>query len=125
MSPIPPTCRQSPSDRKDCPLVRKRCPHSDTAWPAAEAFEASLAFAQERSALYDQALSSDALIRLAQLSPRLAQVVECRFFAGYGDADTARALGLTDRTVRRDWIKARAWLRRELAESVTGGDLEV
>lgn len=68
---------------------------------------------------------NDALIRLAQLSPRLAQVVECRFFAGYGDADTARALGLTDRTVRRDWIKARAWLRRELAESVTGGDLEV
>jgi DNA-directed RNA polymerase specialized sigma24 family protein len=68
---------------------------------------------------------NDALIRLAQLSPRLAQVVECRFFAGYGDADTARALGLTDRTVRPDWIKARAWLRRELAESVTGGDLEV
>jgi RNA polymerase sigma factor (TIGR02999 family) len=68
---------------------------------------------------------NDALIRLAQLSPRLAQVVECRFFAGYGDGDTARALGLTDRTVRRDWIKARAWLRRELAESVTGGDLEV
>jgi RNA polymerase sigma factor (TIGR02999 family) len=67
---------------------------------------------------------NDALIRLAQLSPRLAQVVECRFFAGYGDADTARALGLTDRTVRRDWLKARAWLRRELAESVTGGDLE-
>jgi RNA polymerase sigma factor (TIGR02999 family) len=68
---------------------------------------------------------NDALTRLAQLSPRLAQVVECRFFAGYGDADTARALGLTDRTVRRDWIKARAWLRRELAESVSGGNLEV
>src|ERR1700735_4057358 len=60
---------------------------------------------------------NDALARLAVLSPRLAQVVECRFFAGYGDAETARALGLTDRTVRRDWIKARAWLRRELAHS--------
>jgi len=45
---------------------------------------------------------------------RLAQVVECRFFAGYDDAETVRALGLTDRTVRRDWVKARAWLRREL-----------
>jgi RNA polymerase sigma factor (TIGR02999 family) len=67
---------------------------------------------------------NEALTRLARLSPRLAQVVECRFFAGYGDADTARALGLTDRTVRRDWIKARAWLRRELAHSQTGGDLE-
>jgi RNA polymerase sigma factor (TIGR02999 family) len=61
---------------------------------------------------------NDALLALAQLSPRLAQVVECRFFAGYDDAETARALGLTDRTVRRDWVKARAWLRREMgAES--------
>jgi len=58
---------------------------------------------------------NDALGRLAALNPRLAQVVECRFFAGYGDAETAQALGLTDRTVRRDWLKARTWLRRELA----------
>jgi RNA polymerase sigma factor (TIGR02999 family) len=58
---------------------------------------------------------NDALVSLAQLSPRLAQVVECRFFAGYDDAETARALRLTDRTVRRDWVKARAWLRRELS----------
>jgi RNA polymerase sigma factor (TIGR02999 family) len=58
---------------------------------------------------------NDALGRLATLNPRLAQVVECRFFAGYGDAETAQALGLTDRTVRRDWLKARTWLRRELA----------
>jgi RNA polymerase sigma factor (TIGR02999 family) len=57
---------------------------------------------------------NEALQRLAALSPRLAQIVECRFFAGYGDEETARALGLTDRTVRRDWVKARAWLRREL-----------
>jgi len=62
---------------------------------------------------------NDALLGLAELSPRLAQVVECRFFAGYDDAETARALGLTDRTVRRDWVKARAWLRRELG---AGGD---
>jgi len=57
---------------------------------------------------------NDALQELALLSSRLAQVVECRFFAGYDDAETARALGLTDRTVRRDWVKARAWLRRAL-----------
>ncbi|MBX3691558.1 MAG: sigma-70 family RNA polymerase sigma factor [Dokdonella sp.] len=59
---------------------------------------------------------NDALEKLALLSPRLAQVVECRFFAGYSDVETAQALGLTDRTVRRDWIKARAWLYRELGE---------
>ncbi|MEA1648563.1 ECF-type sigma factor [Nitrospirillum sp. BR 11164] len=57
---------------------------------------------------------NDALARLARLNLRLARVVECRFFAGYGDEETAQALGVTDRTVRRDWIKARAWLVREL-----------
>lgn len=65
----------------------------------------------------------EALERLAQLDERLAQVVECRFFAGYSEADTALALGITDRTVRRDWIKARAWLRRELAsDDAIAGD---
>jgi RNA polymerase sigma factor (TIGR02999 family) len=58
---------------------------------------------------------NEAVARLAKLSPRLAQVVNCRFFAGYDEAETAQALGLTDRTVRRDWVKARAWLRRELS----------
>jgi RNA polymerase sigma factor (TIGR02999 family) len=62
-------------------------------------------------------LVSEAVERLARLSPRLARVVECRFFAGYSDAETAAALGITDRTVRRDWIKARAWLYRELGDS--------
>ena len=58
----------------------------------------------------------EALERLAQLDERLAQVVECRFFAGLDEEDTAVALGVSDRTVRRDWIKARAWLRRELGD---------
>ncbi|MBC7991100.1 MAG: sigma-70 family RNA polymerase sigma factor [Luteimonas sp.] len=58
----------------------------------------------------------EALGRLALLDPRLAEVVECRFFAGFSEEDTALALGISDRTVRRDWIKARAWLRRELAD---------
>lgn len=57
---------------------------------------------------------NEALGRLAAVSPRLAQIVECRYFAGYDDVETAQALNLTDRTVRRDWVKARAWLRREL-----------
>jgi len=56
----------------------------------------------------------EAVDRLAQLDERLAQVVECRFFAGYTEQDTAAALGMTERTIRRDWAKARAWLRVEL-----------
>ena len=55
-----------------------------------------------------------ALDQLAELSERLSQVVECRFFAGYSELETAEALGLTERTVRRDWVKARAWLRQQL-----------
>ncbi len=57
---------------------------------------------------------NQALKRLAAEMPRLADVVECRFFGGYGEEDTARALGLSLRTVQRDWLKARAWLFREL-----------
>jgi RNA polymerase sigma-70 factor, ECF subfamily len=57
----------------------------------------------------------EALTRLAQLSPRLSQVVECRFFGGLTEEETAEALGVTDRTVRRDWTKARGWLHQELA----------
>lgn len=57
----------------------------------------------------------EALQRLARQSVRLAQVVECRFFAGFDERETARALGLSERTVRRDWTLARAWLYRELS----------
>jgi RNA polymerase sigma factor (TIGR02999 family) len=57
---------------------------------------------------------NDAMERLAAEMPRLADVVECRFFGGYGEEDTARALGVSLRTVQRDWLKARAWLFREL-----------
>jgi RNA polymerase sigma factor (TIGR02999 family) len=60
---------------------------------------------------------NDALGRLARDSLRLAQVVECRYFGGYDDAETACALGVSERTVRRDWTLARAWLHRELARN--------
>ncbi len=58
----------------------------------------------------------DALRRLAELNPRLEQVVEMRFFGGMTEAEVAEFLGITERTVRNDWVKARAWLSRELAE---------
>jgi|SRR5665213_2306025 len=62
---------------------------------------------------------NEALMRLATDDPRLADVVECRFFGGYGEEDTARALGISLRTVQRDWLKARAWLFRELGGTGT------
>jgi RNA polymerase sigma factor (TIGR02999 family) len=57
---------------------------------------------------------NEALERLASQSPRLAQVVECRYFAGFDEPTTAKALNISERTVRRDWTLARAWLQREL-----------
>jgi RNA polymerase sigma factor (TIGR02999 family) len=51
-----------------------------------------------------------ALDRLETLSPRLAQVVELRFFGGLSVDETAGALNVTDRTVKRDWRKARSLL---------------
>lgn len=69
----------------------------------------------------DKLLALDeAMQRLSALSPRLTHVVECRFFGGYSDAETARLLDVTARTVRRDWIKARAWLYRELSGDAPG-----
>lgn len=57
---------------------------------------------------------NEALQRLSQQAPRLAQIVECRYFGGYDEQATARALSISERTVRRDWALARAWLHREL-----------
>jgi RNA polymerase sigma factor (TIGR02999 family) len=62
----------------------------------------------------------EALTRLALESDRLARVVECRFFAGYDEVETAKALGISERTVRRDWTLARAWLHRELGSAAGG-----
>lgn len=56
----------------------------------------------------------EALQALAAENPRLARVVECRFFAGLNEQETAEALGVSVRTAQREWFKARAWLREEL-----------
>jgi len=65
-------------------------------------------------------LDAEALLALddalERLDPRQRQVVECRFFAGMDDAEIAEALNISDRTVRREWVKARAWLNRWLHE---------
>jgi RNA polymerase sigma factor (TIGR02999 family) len=63
-------------------------------------------------------MSTDELLALddvlEQLDPRQRQVVELRFFGGMEEKDIAEVLGISERTVRRDWVKARAWLYRAL-----------
>jgi RNA polymerase sigma factor (TIGR02999 family) len=66
----------------------------------------------------------EALGRLALLSERLARVIELRFFGGLSVEEAAQVLGVTDRTVKRDWRAARAFLYTELAgEGPTPGGL--
>jgi RNA polymerase sigma factor (TIGR02999 family) len=60
----------------------------------------------------------EALERLSTMDARLGRVVECRFFAGLTEAETAEALGVSQRTVARDWLLARGWLYRELRDDV-------
>jgi RNA polymerase sigma factor (TIGR02999 family) len=56
-----------------------------------------------------------ALDRLRERDEQLARVFECRFFAGLGEEETAQAMGVPLRTAQRAWLRARAWLRSELA----------
>ncbi len=63
----------------------------------------------------DPLIVDSALIALRAREPRLAQVVELRFFGGFSEAEIAEVLGLTERTVRRDWEKARTLMRLLLA----------
>jgi RNA polymerase sigma factor (TIGR02999 family) len=64
----------------------------------------------------------DALLRLARQSERLAQVVELRFFGGLSVEDTATTLGVSDRTIKRDWRLARAFLEEALAAEAPMGE---
>ncbi len=59
---------------------------------------------------------NDALVALAEVDARLAKVVECRFFAGLSERETAEVLGVSERTAFRWWQQARAWIHAELAE---------
>jgi RNA polymerase sigma factor (TIGR02999 family) len=61
----------------------------------------------------------EALDQLAKLNERLARVVECRFFGGMTEQETAEALHIAVRTVRRDWIKARGLLYQALGADAT------
>lgn len=63
----------------------------------------------------------EALVKLAHQDPDLVKLVELRFFAGLTVDETAQALGMSPRTVKREWAIARAWLHDALAD---GGDAE-
>lgn len=79
--------------------------------PKAQLDEAMAALASDAERLIEIDM---ALNKLADAEPRLVRVVECRYFAGLSEQETAEALGVSLRTAQRDWLKARAWLREEL-----------
>jgi len=81
----------------------------------------------ERVSLHEEILAADessdtllaldeALTRLAGIDERMAKVVECRYFGGLTEDETASALDVNVRTVRRDWVKAKEWLYQELRD---------
>jgi len=67
----------------------------------------------------DQVLAvSDALDKLAERDPPGAELIKLRFFAGLPNAEAARLLGLSERTAKRTWAYARAWLYEELKKNL-------
>lgn len=60
----------------------------------------------------------EALTRLESVNPRQRDVVECRFFGGMSVEETAIAMGISARTVKRDWMLAQTWLQRELQHAI-------
>jgi RNA polymerase sigma factor (TIGR02999 family) len=64
---------------------------------------------------------NDALHELEAVDPELAELVEMRYFGGYAETEIGELLGVTERTVRRRWDKARAWLFVALGSGSGGG----
>jgi RNA polymerase sigma-70 factor, ECF subfamily len=63
----------------------------------------------------DLVVLDDALSRLAALDARQGQIVELRFFGGLSVEETAALIGVSERTIKREWQMSRAWLRREMS----------
>ncbi len=60
-------------------------------------------------------LIGDILDQLGQTNPRWLKILDCRYFAGMTEAETAETLGVSERTVRRDWVTVRSWLAERMA----------
>jgi RNA polymerase sigma factor (sigma-70 family) len=65
----------------------------------------------------DLIVLDEALNRLAEVYVQESKIVELRFFAGLSVEETAETLGISPRTVKRNWRFAKAWLRRELGDA--------
>jgi RNA polymerase sigma factor (TIGR02999 family) len=85
-------------------------------------FENAMAVPSNVNDQVDVVALDQALERLAAVDTRLAQVVELHFFAGLGFAEIGEIIGVTERTVARDWRAARAMLQMQLDASKTAGD---
>jgi RNA polymerase sigma factor (TIGR02999 family) len=70
--------------------------------------------ASERPAMEQMLILDEALRHLAEMDPRQARMVEMRYFGGLTEEETAAVLGISVRTVKRDWNSARAWLQGQL-----------
>ena len=71
----------------------------------------------------DEILTLDAALeRLAVVDERLRQIVELRFFGGFSEREVAELLGVTPRTIERNWLKARLFLLRELKPGAPAAD---
>jgi len=71
----------------------------------------------------DLVVLDDALSRLTALDSRQGQIVELRFFGGLSVEETAVVVGVSERTIKREWQMSRAWLRREISRTQTGSSL--
>lgn len=75
----------------------------------------AIVFSPEQS--YELVKLHEALARLTKLDPRQARIVELRFFGGLTVEETAEVLGISPKTVKRDWSVAKAWLHGDLKQS--------
>jgi RNA polymerase sigma factor (TIGR02999 family) len=94
-------------------FVRRR--HAQARGAGAEHVDIDSVEVGECSALEQEILDVDEALRLlSEAEPRLAQVVELKYFGGFTEREIADCIGVTERTVRRDWEKARELLRLAL-----------
>jgi len=75
-------------------------------------FDDAVGLAQEKSG--DLIAIDELLTRLAVIDPQQVKIIELRFFGGLSVEETAQVMQISDRTVKRDWAVAKAWLQREL-----------
>jgi len=81
-------------------------------------FDDAIVLAHEQTG--DLVAIDELLTRLAAIDPQQVRIVELRFFSGLSVDETAQVMGISDRTVKRDWAMAKAWLLRGLRGPTMG-----